>query len=52
MRAYRKLYDSKDLSNTEKFSKGIFSLPLYPQLKMNKVVQIAKILRKILLNFK
>ena len=54
MKAYKKFHNSKkkDLPNTEKFSNGIFSLPLYPQLKMNDVVKIAKILRKILSNFK
>ena len=34
------------LPNTEKFSKGIFSLPLYPGLKSNDVLKISKALKK------
>ena len=34
---------------TEKKANGIFSLPLYPKLKVSKVLKISKILRKILL---
>jgi aminotransferase EvaB len=33
---------------SEKISKGIFSLPLYPNLKENEVLKISKILKKIL----
>ena len=32
MKAYKKLLKSKSLINVEKFSKGIFSLPLHPEL--------------------
>ena len=33
---------------SEKISKGIFSLPLYPNLKENEILKISKILKKIL----
>ena len=37
------------LPNTEKMAKGIFSLPLYPQLKIRDVLYISKMIKKILL---
>ena len=51
MKAYKKFSSSnkKDLINTERFSKGIFSLPLYPKLKKNEIVKISNTLKKILL---
>ena len=54
MKAYKNLYNFniKNLYNTEKFAKGIFSLPLYPNLKIRDVVKISKTLKKILLNIK
>ena len=50
MEAYSKLVFNKynSLPVTEKMAKGIFSLPLYPKLKENKVLKITKILQKIL----
>ena len=50
MKAYknRTLKKSNYLPMTEKIAKGIFSLPLYPKLKENKVLKITKILQKIL----
>ena len=49
MKGYKKLVVRNDkLKNTEKFSKGIFSLPIYPELKIQKVFKIIKILKKIL----
>ena len=38
----------KNLSITEKLSKGIFSLPLYPKLEEKEVYRISKIIKKIL----
>ena len=35
---------------TEKMSKGIFSLPLYPELRYNEVLKFTKILKKIIAN--
>ena len=54
MKAYKNLYNFniKNLYNTEKFAKGIFSLPLYPNLKISDVVKISKTLKKIMLNIK
>ncbi len=50
MKAYAKLKNKKQikLEKTEKMSKGIFSLPLYPELKYKKAYKFAKILRKII----
>ena len=50
MKAYKNriLKKSNYLPMTEKIAKGIFSLPLYPKLKENKVLKITKILQKIL----
>ena len=50
MKAYGKLKNKKKikLEKTEKMSKGIFSLPLYPELKYKKAYKFAKILRKII----
>ena len=47
MKAYKtkkELY----LPITEKMSKGIFSLPLYPELKYNEVIKFTQILKKII----
>ena len=38
----------KNLSITEKLSKGIFSLPLYPKLEEKEVYRISKLIKKIL----
>ena len=50
MKAYNNLNKRKKLHlpNTEKISKGIFSLPLYPKLKYSEANKITKILNTIL----
>ena len=35
------------LPKSEKFSKGIFSLPIYPMLKVDEILTFVKILKKI-----
>ena len=50
MKGYKKnfnLYKEK-LPVTEKMSKGIFSLPLYPEIKRQELIKITKNLKKIL----
>ena len=51
MKAYKNKFLNKSnyLPITEKMANGIFSLPLYPKLKVSEVLKISKILRKILL---
>ena len=46
MKGYEKINRLKDLSNTENFSKGIFCLPLYPELKLNEALKICKVIKK------
>jgi dTDP-4-amino-4,6-dideoxygalactose transaminase len=49
MKAYKKNYkNNQKLINTEKYSKEIFSLPLYPELKIKIILKIIKSIRKIL----
>ena len=49
MKAYKGLIKNKNrLTNSEKLSKGIFCLPLYPELSVNEVKFICKKLRLIL----
>ncbi len=49
MKAYSKIINNrKNLRNSEKKSKGIFSLPLYPELKKSEVTSICNKLVKIL----
>tara|TARA_Y100001970_G_scaffold10872_1_gene12746 strand:- start:6760 stop:7887 length:1128 start_codon:yes stop_codon:yes gene_type:complete len=49
MKAYKKLkFDRKKLLKSEIKSKGIFSLPLYPELKKSEVLKICKIVKEIL----
>jgi len=50
MKAYNNFNCNKNsqLPITEKMSKGIFSLPIYPTLKTKEVLKICKTLRKIL----
>ena len=50
MKAYNNLTKRKNLHLpiTEKMSKGIFSLPLYPKLKYSEAYKITKILKTIL----
>ena len=51
--AYVKAYNStvcddcNCLPITEKFAKGIFSLPLYPSLKSSDVIKISRIIKSI-----
>ena len=40
--------DKIKLPITEKMSKGIFSLPLYPNIKINDLIRVTKVLKKIL----
>ncbi len=51
MKAYKNLVRANDnyLKNTEKFCKGIFSLPLYPKMENKDVINICKNLKKIIL---
>ena len=49
MKAYSNLIKNKtNLKNSEIKSKGIFSLPLYPELKLSELEVICKCLKKIL----
>lgn len=50
MNGYKKLFLKKKFINTEIKSKGIFSLPLYPELEINTVLKICNSLKKILKN--
>ena len=49
MKAYNDIVSnsSNNLKNTEKFSKQIFSLPIYPLIENKKIEKIIKILNKI-----
>ena len=51
MKAYKKLLKKQNLKNSEKMAKGIFSLPLYPELKnseINKIISsITRVLKKL-----
>jgi len=47
MKPYQSL-KSKKLTNTNKISKGIFSLPLYPELPDKYIVKVSNILKEIL----
>ena len=49
MKAYAKIIkNKKPLHHCEKKSRGIFSLPLYPELKKSEVINICDRLIKIL----
>ena len=50
MKAYKDMVSKKrdSLPITEKMSKGIFSLPLYPKLKISEILRISKVLSRIL----
>ena len=53
MKAYHNLKSKKlDLPITEKISKGIFSLPLYPKMKDSDVNKISNTLINIVKKFK
>ena len=53
MKAYKNMVYNKCacLPITEKMASGIFSLPLYPKLKINEVLKVSKTLKKIFQNF-
>jgi dTDP-3-amino-2,3,6-trideoxy-4-keto-D-glucose/dTDP-3-amino-3,4,6-trideoxy-alpha-D-glucose/dTDP-2,6-dideoxy-D-kanosamine transaminase len=49
MNAYKKIFkNNKRLKNSEVKSKGIFCLPIYPELKDKEVVRVCKSIKKIL----
>ncbi len=50
MKGYKKYFINKRFYESEKLSKGIFSLPLYPELKLKDVYKICNALKKILNN--
>ena len=54
MKAYKKIttVNNKTLKNTLLKSKGIFCLPLYPDLKISEMNKIIDSLNKILLDNK
>jgi len=49
MKAYSNLFLNEKYSVSETKSKGIFSLPLYPELSLKDVRYICRKLKKILL---
>ncbi len=50
MKGYKSFFSKKRFKISEIKSKGIFSLPLYPELKISSVYKICKELKKILNN--
>ena len=52
MRAYKQLNFKKNLQNSEKKAKGIFSLPLYPEMKKENVTKICGKIKTILNSLK
>jgi aminotransferase EvaB len=51
MNGYKKFnFNNKELKKTIKYSKEIFSLPLYPELKVSEVKKICNNLKNILKN--
>ena len=52
MNGYKKFnFNNKELKNTIKYSKEIFSLPLYPELKVSEVKKICSSVKEILKKF-
>lgn len=45
MKGYQNIDRICDLTNAEKLSKGIFCLPLYPELKLNEALKICKLIK-------
>ena len=45
MKAYKHLNLKGNLKNSEKKSKGIFCLPLYPEMKKEDVINVAENLK-------
>ena len=52
MKAYKHLNLKGNLKNSEKKSKGIFCLPLYPEMKKEDVINVSRKLRNILISLK
>jgi aminotransferase EvaB len=50
MRAYKKIFNNKKFINSEKFSKKIFSLPIYPELTNIEIFKIIHELKLVLKN--
>ena len=50
MKAYEKIKRFGALNNTEKFSKGIFCIPLYPDLKLKDALKVCKHLNNYMKN--
>ena len=49
MTAYKKLFlANSHLKNSEKMSKGIFCLPLYPEMTNGEVLKVCKVLKDIM----
>ena len=51
MKGYKSFFKRKKFKISETKSRGIFSLPLYPELKIHHVYKICKELKKILNKF-
>ena len=52
MKAYKNLNFKKNLKNSEKKSKGIFCLPLYPEMNKKDVIKISNTIKNILITLK
>jgi len=53
MKAYSKMIkNKKNLMNSEKKAKGIFSIPLYPELKNSEIIKISNALVSIMKKFR
>ena len=53
MNAFREYkFNNKDYVNSEKLSKNIFSLPLYPEIKDKEIYLICRVLKKIISEIK
>ncbi len=50
MKAYKNLFLKKNLKKSEIKSKGIFCLPLYPEMKKTDVIKISNTIKKILIS--
>ena len=50
MKAYKNLFIGKDFDNSVIKSKGIFCLPLYPEMKRAEVIKISKEIKNILIS--
>jgi len=49
MKAYSKIIKNKSsLKNSEKKSKGIICLPLYPELAKREILKVCNVLKKII----